>query len=413
MSLTTETLSAAQARRVALAAQGFGDRRPAARPGPADLARMLERLGLLQIDSVNVLVRAHYLPLFSRLGPYDAGLLDAAAYSGTGRTLFEYWGHEASLLPVRLHPLLRWRMQRAEQGLGLYRELARLGRRRRAYVEAVRAEIAERGPLSASQLSSGGRGKGSWWGWSTGKSALEWLFWAGHVTTATRRGFERVYDLPERVLPAEVLAEPTPEEADAHRTLLRLASRALGVATARDLADYFRMDMADTRARLAELVEAGELRAVKVEGWTQPAYLDPSAATPRHVHARALVSPFDSLVWARERTERLFGFRYRISLYTPAHLRTHGYYVLPFLLDDRLVARVDLKSDRQARTLRVLAVHGEAGVSPRRVAGPLGDELRAMAAWLGLDTVHVAARGNLAPALRSCLRDAERRPARR
>jgi uncharacterized protein YcaQ len=394
-----ETLSAAEARRVALAAQGFHAapaRAPAtSRPARGRLLGMLDRVGVLQIDSVNVLVRSHYLPLFSRLGGYDPAHLDAAAYAGSGRALFEYWGHQASLLPLRLHPLLRWRMARAERGLGVYRSLAQLGRRRRAYVDAILAEVAERGPLTASELSQGGRGRGSWWGWSQGKAALEWLFWSGRVTTATRRRFERVYDLTERALPPEILSAPTPAEGDAHRALVGLAARALGVATARDLRDYFRLDAADVRPRLAELVEARELTPVRVEGWPETAYLHGSARIPRDVEARALLSPFDSLVWERQRTERLFGFHYRIALYTPAHLRSHGYYVLPFLLGDRLVARVDLKADRAARVLRVPAAHAEDGVDPRGVAGPLVDELRAMARWLGLERVEASGRGGL------------------
>jgi hypothetical protein len=390
-----ETLSADEARRVALAAQGFDGLRSEARPTPRRLIRSLDRLGLLQIDSVNVLVRSHYLPLFSRLGAYDAAHLDTAAYAGPQRALFEYWGHEASLLPVTLQPLLRWRMARAEKGLGLYRTLAQLGRRRRPYVDAILAEVAERGPLTASELSSGGRGRGSWWGWSEGKTALEWLFWSGRVTTATRRRFERVYDLTERVLPPDVLSAPTPTEADAHRSLVRLATRALGVATARDVRDYFRLDAADTKPRLAELVEAGELIPIRVEGWKDPAYLNPAARIPRGVDARALLSPFDSLVFERQRTERLFGFRYRIEIYTPAPQRSYGYYVLPFLLGDRLVARVDLKADRAARVLRAPAAHAEEGADRRRVAAALVDELRAMAGWLGLDAVETSARGGL------------------
>jgi uncharacterized protein YcaQ len=398
-----ETLSAAEARRVALAAQGFDGIRNETRPTPRRLIRTLDRLGLLQIDSVNVLVRSHYLPLFSRLGAYDATHLDTAADAGPQRTLFEYWGHEASLLPVALHPLLRWRMARAEQGLGLYRRLAQLGHRRRAYVDAILAEVAERGPLTASELSSGGRGRGSWWGWSEGKTALEWLFWSGRVTTATRRRFERVYDLTDRVLPPEILTASTPPEAEAQRSLVRLATRALGVATARDVRDYFRLDAADTKPRLAELVEAGELIPVRVEGWKDPAYLHPSARIPRRVDAGALLSPFDSLVFERQRTERLFGFRYRIEIYTPAPQRSYGYYVLPFLLGDRLVARVDLKADRAARVLRVPAAHAEAGVDGRRVAAPLIEELRAMAAWLGLERVETSARGGLLRAGRYAL----------
>lgn len=370
------------------------------------MRRAVARLGAVQIDSVNVLVRAHYLPLFSRLGPYDRGLLNRAAYAGRRRTLFEYWGHEASLLPVPLYPLFRWRMERAERGEEMYGGLARWARRRRAFIDAVLAEVAERGPLSASELSDGGPSRGPWWGWSDGKAALEFLFWAGRVTTATRRGFERVYDLTERVLPPAALAAPAPRADEAQRALLRLAARALGVATEKDLRDYFRLEVADARGRVRELVEAGDLVPVRVEGWTQPAYLDPAARAPRAVEARALLAPFDPLIWERQRTERLFGFRYRLEIYTPAHLRAHGYYVLPFLLGDRLVARVDLKADRERSALRVLSSRAEPGVDPPAVAPALVEELRAMASWLGLERVAVAPRGNLARELRSGLRRA-------
>ncbi|HEX6011779.1 MAG TPA: crosslink repair DNA glycosylase YcaQ family protein [Geminicoccaceae bacterium] len=394
-----EALSAAAARRIALAAQGFGRPRPATPPDVAQLRRLAERLGLIQIDSVSVLVRSHYLPLFSRFGPYRRELLDELAYAGRRRRLFEYWGHEASLIPVVSQPLLRWRMARAAAGQGIYGGLARFAAERREFVAAVLAQVRDRGPLTAAQLDGAVPGAGGWWGWSDGKLALEFLFWAGEVTTAARRGFERLYDVPERVLPRAVLAAPTPSPADAQRTLLRQASRALGVATARDLRDYFRLEAADVPARLAELAEAGELLPVVVNGWAQPAYLDRDARLPRRVEAQALLSPFDSLVWERARTERLFGFRYRLEIYTPAHKRAHGYYVLPFLLGDRLVARVDLKTDRQSGCLRVLAAHGEPGVDERAVADPLHDELRLMAGWLGLERIAVGERGDLARAL--------------
>lgn len=402
----SETLSAAEARRIALAAQGFEAERPGARPGAADLRRVLDRIGLVQIDSVNVLVRAHYLPFFSRLGPYDVALLDRAAW-GVRRTLFEYWGHEASLLPLAHHRLLRWRMARAERGVGMWVGLARWARRRSPFIASILAEVADRGPLAASELRDGGRARGSWWGWSDGKAALEWLFWSGRVTTATRRRFERVYDLTERALPAAALADPTPAEDEAQRALLMIAARALGVATERDLRDYFRLHPADARRRLAELVEGGRLLAVRVEGWERPAYLHPAARAPRRLDARALLSPFDSLVWDRARTERVFGFRYRIGLYTPAAQRTHGYYVLPFLLGDRLAARVDVKADRAAGVLRVLSSHLEDGQAPGPVAAALGEELGEMAAWLGLERVTVGPRGDLARHLRG------RRPAAR
>jgi uncharacterized protein len=379
-------LTRSQARRIALAAQGFADRRPEA-PTVRHLARALERSHLLQIDSVNVLVRAHYMPLFSRLGAYDRTLLDAAAYQRRRRRMFEYWGHEASLIRLDLHPLFRWRMERAARGEGVYGGLARFGRERRAFIEAVRREVEARGPLSAGELEDGGKGRGSWWGWSDGKRALEWLFWAGQVTTATRRGFERVYDVPDRVLPRETLDAPTPSPEDAQRLLLKHAIRALGVASERCLRDYFRLETADAKARIPELVEAGDLLPVAVEGWSAPVYLDPDYRMPRRIDARALVSPFDPVVWERTRAERLFGFRYRIEIYTPAEKREFGYYCLPFLLGDRLVARVDLKADRSTGRLIVQSIHPEASVAPEEIAPDLAEELRLTAAWLDLPAI--------------------------
>ncbi len=395
-----DTLSLAEARRIALAAQGFADRRPAARADRRHLDRALDRIGLLQIDSVNVLVRSHYLPLFSRLGTYPMALLDRLAYGRKPRALFEYWGHMASLLPVSLHPLLRWRMERAARGDRIYGAMARFGREKRAYVERVLAEVQDRGPLAVSDLTEGARNQGSWWGWGDGKMALEWLFYAGKVTTATRRSFERIYDLPERVLPADILSLPTPSEADAQRQLMEIGARAHGIATAFDLRDYFRLPPEDGKARLQELVDAGRLKPVHVEGWKDQAYLHVDAATPRRLTARALLSPFDPVVWMRDRGERLFDFHYRIGLYTPKDKRTHGYYVLPFLLGNRLVARVDLKSDRQGSRLQVLGAHLEGHAKAADVAEPLKEELARMATWLGLDGLQVTARGPLGQALR-------------
>jgi uncharacterized protein YcaQ len=386
-----DSIAIGEARRIALGAQGLAtpgdpDRAGSSRPGREEILRTARRLGVVQIDSVNVLVRSHFLPFYSRLGPYDPAVLEAAAYQGRRRGLFEYWGHEASLLPVELQPLLRWRMQQAARGDGLWSGIARFGRGQRAFCADVLAQIRERGPLGVSELAAGGRRKGGWWGWSDGKVALEWLFWTGQVTTFARRHFERVYDVPERVLPARVLAAATPTEADAQRELLRRSLSAMGIATARDLRDYFRLPLAASRTRVAELVEAGEWRIVQVEGWRDPAYAPATLRVPARAEARALLSPFDSLVWCRERTERLFDFRYRLEIYTPAHRRVHGYYVLPFLLGDRLAARVDLKADRAAGRLRVPAVHFEAnaGLDPRSIAAELDPELDRLAAWLGL-----------------------------
>lgn len=394
-----ESLSLTEARRIALAAQGFARARPA-RVGAADVVRTVRALGLLQIDSVNVLVRSHYLPLYSRLGAYRAPLLDEAAYAGTRRRLFEYWGHEASLLPVESQPNLRWRMARARDGIGVWGGVARFGREHPTVCAAVLEEIRQRGPLGVSDLRGGGRRRGGWWGWSEGKVALEWLFWTGQVSTHGRRHFERIYDLAERVLPPAVVGAPTASTEEQQRALLRIAAGALGIAAERDLRDYFRLPLADARARIAELVEAGELRPVAVEHWKGPAYLAASARVPRRVDARALLSPFDSLVWERNRTERLFDFRYRLEIYTPAHSREHGYYVLPFLLGDRLVARVDLKSDRARGVLRVIAAHCEAGADPAAVAGPLRDELALLATWLGLGRVAVSRRKGFVQMLR-------------
>jgi uncharacterized protein YcaQ len=348
-----------------------------------------------------VLVRAHYLPAFSRLGAYDRALLDRAAWGPRReRRLFEYWAHEASLLPLDLHPLLRWRMARAERGEGMWRSMRAFAGERRAEAEAVLARIAAEGPLGASDFERGG---GGWWGWSGAKQALEYLFWAGRLTTATRRpSFERVYDLPERVLPAAALALPTPPEADAVRALLDRAARALGIAAAKDLRDYFRLSPADAGPRIAELAEAGRLTPVRVEGWRQPAWLHAEARRPRRAAGRALLAPFDPLIWERSRAERLFGLRYRIEIYTPAAKRVHGYYVLPFLLRDRIAARVDLKADRQRRRLLVQAAHAEPA-APADTVEALAAELRLVAEWLELEDMEVVQRGDLASPLRALL----------
>ena len=353
---------------------------------------MLARTGLFQIDSVNVVVRSHYLPAFSRLGPYDRDVLERAAYS-RDRLLFEYWGHEASLLPLELQPFLRWRMERAKRGLGTWGRIAQAITKEPRLLERLRATIAANGPMSASGF-DGARGKGSWWGWSDVKIGLEALFWSGEITTAHRKGFERVYDVPERVLPRAILDAPTPSEEDAQRELVRIAARAMGIASERDLRDYFRLDLADARARVAELAGAGELQRVQVEGLRGERYLARGARLPRTIAARALLSPFDSLIWERTRGRELFDFDFRLEIYTPQHKRVHGYYVLPFLLGDRLVARVDLKHDRQAGALVAHAVHLEPHAARRAVEGPLREELASMAAWLGAKRVTLPRRAS-------------------
>ena len=398
------SLSLAQARRLALSAQGFG-KSPGGPPTLASLTRMFQRLGVVQIDSVNALVRSHYLPLFSRLGDYPRDLLDQLAWGQRRqRRLFEYWGHEASLLPLTLYPLMRWRMAHAADGKGIYRQLAAFGRERREVIERVLAAVRDQGALGAGSLSTREERAGPWWDWSEEKHALEWLFAAGEVTVAGRRGFERLYDLPERVLPATLLEQAQPNEAEAHQGLLLHAAVALGVASEQDLRDYFRLSPQQSKAALAVLVEDGRLQACTVQGWKQPAYVAGVPRVPRRIEASALLSPFDSLVWARERTERLFDVPAPPEIYTPAHKRVHGYYVLPFLCGDRLVARVDLKADRVADggVLRVRAAWAEPGMSPDDVP-ELAAELADLAGWLGLARVDVEPRGDLAPALSRAL----------
>lgn len=399
---STDRLSALEARRIAIAAQGLTMSRPAGEPVRAHLKKVFEHTGLIQIDSVNVLARSHYLPVFARLGAYPRNLLEDAAW-GSRRILFEYWGHEASLIPVHMQPLFRWRMEDAERGVGQWAGLRTFGRENQAFIQKVLAEVEKRGPIGSSALEEAGKGAGGWWGWSNGKRAMEWLFWAGLITTRTRKGFERLYDIPERVLPRAVMDTPTPTREDAQRDLVRIAARCLGVGTETDLRDYFRMAPQETRDRIAELEEAGELLPVEVMGWGKRAWLAPGAKRPRKAAASALLSPFDSLVWRRERAERMFGFHYRIEIYVPAEKRQHGYYVLPWLHGDGIKARLDLKSDRQGRRLLVQSAHVEDHADPEEIAGPLMADLEAMAKWLELDGVTVKGRGRLAGALSSQL----------
>jgi len=383
-------LSAADARRLAIAAQGLAER-------PDSLLAMVRQLGVVQLDSVNVLARSHYLVAFARLGAYDPAAFDRLSHEAP-RDVFEYWGHEASLLPVELQPALRWRMANAKHDAwGRMRAIAK----KRTLVGKVLAAIAEKGPVRAGEIDIASKPKTErgWWAWSEAKTAIEWLFWSGQVTAASRRQFERLYDLPERVLPAAIVGAQTIDEHAAHRLLVERAAQALGVATEADLRDYYRLPLASSRAAIAALAEGGTLVRATVEGWTKPAFVHRDVRAPRTVDAHALLSPFDSLIWTRERTDRMFGMKFRLEVYTPAPKRVHGYYVLPFLLGDELVARVDLKADRAASTLRVQAAHLEPKQKGKLVAPALMRELRAMAAWMKLERVVVEKRGDLATTL--------------
>ncbi len=383
--------SAQQARRIALAAQGFAEPRPTARVDIRHLRRVIDRVAILQVDSVNVLERSHYLPVFSRLGTYPRELLDEATHRR--RELFEYLFHAASYSTGVVLPLLRPRMEAIEA----WGQIRAVMEEHPGYVEQVYEEVATRGPLTSATLDDPGRRTGPWWGMGKGSSALDWLYVKGRLAISHRPAtFSKVYDLAERVYPAGTLDGPVmdPETSVRERTLI--AARAQGIATVNDLADYFRMRVADVRGQVERLVTAGALHQVEVEGWPKPAYLHPEATIPRAVQARALLSPFDSLIWYRDRTERLFGFHYRIEIYVPKPKRRYGYYVLPFLLGEDLVARVDLKADRQAGVLLVQGAHLEPGFPAGSVTGPLAAELDLMASWLGLDGVHVRLNGDLA-----------------
>ena len=393
-----ETVSPAQARRIALAAQGFG-RPQASSVGTRQLNSLIERLGLLQIDSVNVFERSHYLPAFARLGAYDKEALDRLTFVSRSRYL-EAWAHEAAFIPVETWPLLRWRMERYRQNSGYRDSWARANQ---PMIDWLKAELAAKGPLPASAIEhDSNRRSGPWWGWSQVKIGLEVLFRGGQVVSAGRTRFERTYGLPEQILPADVLGRQI-ETAQAHKRLIEHAARAHGIGTAADLADYFRMKAVDALPAIRELAEEGILLPVTVPGWKSAAWLHSDARIPRRINATSLLSPFDPVVWDRGRAERLFGFRYRIEIYTPAPRRVFGYYVLPLLVDDALVGRVDLKSDRQARVLRVQAAWREQD-APEETAARLAPLLGRIAAWQGLDAVEVMGRGNLAAGLAAELR---------
>jgi uncharacterized protein YcaQ len=396
-------ISSEEVRRIALTAQGFARGRPA-KAGLADLRRVSKELIATQIDSVNVLIRSHYLPAYSRLGPYRQDSLDDLAYKS--RELFEYWGHAASFLPTSAYPLFRWRMD-----LALGHAWGAAKGRDAGYVQAILDEVRSHGPLSASELSDPGTRRGPWWGWAEGKQALEWLYASGQVAIAGRRRFERLYDIPERVIPKAILDEQPPSPDEAKKQLILLSAKALGVATVKDLAWYLYLESWWERAAadgkrapskmhvlLDQLVEEKRLVPVEVEGWRHAAYMHPGSKE-KSIEARALVSPFDSLVWERARTQRLFDFNYRIEIYVPAPKRQHGYYVLPFLLGDSLVARTDLKADRKGGRLLVQSAFVEMSKDKKQIASELAAELRQTADWLGLDEIVVVKKGDLAAAL--------------
>jgi len=393
--MTLRRLTRDQARRTALAAQGFTTPRPTGRVDVRHFRRVLDCVGLLQLDSVNVLERSHYLPMFSRLGPYDRAAFDR--WTARSRELFEYWGHEASLIPVGRYPAFRFRMDEMEP----WGSARRLLDERPGYVEGVLREVADRGPLTVSDLDDPGERGGPWWGHAPGKDALEWLFASGRITATRTSTFGRSYDLLERVVPAWAIGERPLNRIEAYRELLLDAARHHGIGTAADLADYHRLHTPTARAVLIDLAAEGAIVAVEVDGWRQPAYLHPGAALPRRASGTALLSPFDSLIWNRDRVERIFGFRYRIEIYVPKEDRRFGYYVLPFLLDGELVGRVDLKADRKGRRLLVQAAHLEPDNDVARVARELASELVAIASWLGLDEIVTMDRGDLATALRT------------
>jgi len=406
-SRTRADVSSAEGRRLALASLGFAAKKPA-RAGVAHVRATAARLSAIQIDSVNVLARAHYLPTFSRYGPYPTSALDSLAH-GT-REMFEYWGHAACFLPIELYPFMRWRMDnQLEMWTGL-------SSKQRDFNEAVYREVAARGPIAAGELSLAGKSTGPWWGWSDGKRAIEFLFRQGRVAVAGRRNFERLYDIPERVFPKAILSAESVAPLDAKKALIVRAARAMGVGTAKDIAQYFHIDAwwdrlsvngrrqpAKTQPLFDELVEERRLERARVDGWKEPAYLVPGVRIPRSIDVRAIVSPFDPVLWERKWTKAVFDFDYQIEIYVPGPKRIYGYYVLPFLFGDRFAARVDLKADRKTATLIVHAAYLEAGFDPGGVASALAGELRSLAAWLRLERFAVGSKGNLARPLRRTL----------
>ena len=389
MAKRLDTLSIADARALALAAQGFDTPRPANKATQRHVSSLISRLGVIQIDSVNVLVRSQELPLFSRLGNHDRNAIPKATES---QKIFEYWGHEAAHLPVEIHPLFRWKMEAARLGKARHWGLTSFYADNKPFVKRMLKHVETNGPTTARELSTRtekrGADKKTWWDWDESKTALEYLFLTGQLMSRGRgTDFARIYDTPERVLPRQVLDAPTPTEHSARKLLLVRSAIAQGVATVGDLADYYRQKPAVVKPLIAELLEEGEFREVAVDGWNEKAFVHPSAKLPKQLHATALLSPFDSLVWCRPRNVRLFSFHYRIEIYTPKEKRKFGYYVLPFMMNGQMVGRVDLKSDRANSKLLVHSIHTEKGIKRSTINDALNNELRAMALWLGLDKV--------------------------
>ena len=395
-----ESLSLDQARRIALAAQGFAEPRPSGRIDRRHLRKVFDKVGLIQIDSVNVLVRSQELPLFARLGPHPRTLITEATAAGE---LFEYWAHEAAHVPVAHYSLHRYKMELSKTQPRWQRFLE-LQHRRPTFVADMLQRIESGGPVVAGDVSERTGPKGTWWDWDDGKVALEYLFLTGEITARRRANdFARVYDVTHRVLPASVLNVPTPTDAESRKELLVLAIKSLGVGTVADMCDYHRQNVPKARPFIDELVEDGRIVPVRVDGWKQPTFLDPDYRLPRWIRASSLLSPFDSLVWNRDRNERLFDFHYRIEIYTPEPKRQYGYYVLPFMYQGEMVGRVDLKADRQNGALLAKGIYGEPGIPQHAVAEALAVELQSMASWLGLDRVEIGVRGDLAPLVASAV----------
>ena len=387
-------ITISQARRFALAAQGFTGDRPTGRVDTRHYRKVVDHVRLIQLDSVNVFSRAHFMPFFSRLGRYDRDGLDKWLWrSGE---MFEYWGHEASLIPSGHHRLFRWQMERGAN----WKAMTRLQEKEPGYIEDVLNQVRERGPIQTKELDDPGERIGrTMWNWNTGKLALEILFIEGRITCADRPNFTRMYDICDRVIPREHLDAPDMSREEAQTTLLDLAARAMGVASADDLGDYYRIRMPEIRPLVDRMAKSGRLIEVNVEGWDKTGYLHPDAVLPRSASGTALLSPFDNLIWYRPRVERLWNFRYRIEIYVPEPQRIYGYYVLPFMLDGQLVGRVDLKTDRQAGSLRVKGAFAEPNVDKPAVGRALYDELELVANWLGMDDIEIVDNGDLAPHL--------------